>query len=176
MDADDQPLAAPDAYRYCPECGQSLETVAARLRCARCGFVRYRNPAVGVAVVLRDDRGGILLGRRARGTYAGLWCIPCGYVEWEEDVRAAAVREFAEETGLTVDLGPVLAVHSNFHNPRQHTVGVWFLGKRLRGELEPHDGELDALAFWQPAAPPPLAFPTDRLVLEQIAEGDQRGE
>ena len=90
------------------------------------------------------------MGRRAKGEYAGLWCIPCGYVEWEEDVREAAQREFAEETGLSVTLGGVLAVHSNFHNARQHTVGIWFAGDVTGGNLHPMDGELSELAYCEP--------------------------
>jgi hypothetical protein len=35
--------------------------------------------------------------------------------------------------------------------------------------LYPVDGELDALEYVDPAAPPPLAFPTDALVLAQLA-------
>jgi adenine phosphoribosyltransferase len=131
--------------------------------------VRYRNPVVGVAVVLRDGAGRVLMGRRATGPYAGLWCIPCGYVEWEEDVRDAASREILEETGLEVELGEVVAVHSNFHNPKLHTVGIWFAGSILAGEPLPVDGEFTELAYVDPSTPPDLAFPTDRLVLEQLA-------
>ena len=58
-----------------------------RPRCAACGFVHFRNPAVGVAVVLLDDAGRILLGQRSAGGNVGEWCIPCGYVEWGEDIR-----------------------------------------------------------------------------------------
>ena len=139
--------------------------------CSGCGAVTYHNPAVGVAVVLRDETGRVLLGRR-NSSYAGQWCIPCGYVEWDEDVRAAAAREFREETGLTVAVGVVLAVHSNFHNPQQHTVGIWFAGEILHGTLEAGD-DLDLVAYYPPGAPPsPLAFDTDRLVLEQLASTD----
>ena len=162
-------MSRADTARYCPECGTMLEREGPRPSCPACGYVRYRNPAVGVAVVVRDQDGGVLLGRRASGEYAGLWCIPCGYVEWDEDVRDAAIREFAEETGLSVTLGNVVAVHSNFHNPRQHTVGIWFEGLAPLGALHPSDGELDALAFIDPAQPPPLAFPTDARVLADLA-------
>jgi ADP-ribose pyrophosphatase YjhB (NUDIX family) len=158
--------------RYCPDCGAALTFGAEgeRPRCAACGFVRYRNPIVGVAVVVRDEEGRVLLGRRAKGEYAGQWCIPCGYVEWDEEVRAAAEREFHEETGLVVHVGDVVAVHSNFHNPKQHTVGIWFRGDVREGELAPLDGELDALAYFEPGEPPALAFPTDALVLRQLAD------
>jgi adenine phosphoribosyltransferase len=154
---------------FCPECGLLLEVEGRPRPSCSCGFVRYRNPAVGVAVVVRDEEGRVLLGRRAKGAYTGFWCIPCGYVEWDEDVRDAARREFAEETGLEVQLGRTEAVHSNFHNPKQHTVGIWFAGTVTGGALHPLDGELSELAYFNPAQPPALAFPTDRLVLEQLA-------
>ncbi len=161
-------------HAYCPRCGHPLviwpRVGSTHPICSNCGHVRYRNPAVGVAVVLQDEEGRVLMGRRARGDYAGHWCIPCGYVEWDEDVRAAAKREFREETGLVVETEEVVAVHSNFHNREKQTVGIWFRGRVMGGKLEPLDGELTELKWCDPAEPPVLAFPTDALVLKQLAE------
>ncbi len=157
-------------FRFCPYCAAPLtqKQLGDRERpvCACCGYVQYRNPVVGVAVILLRGRE-VLLGRRA-GSYRGQWCIPCGYVEWGEDVEAAARREFREETGLEVRLERVFSVQSNFHNPRQYTVGIWYLGVQAGGALRPGD-DLDAAAYFPlDALPEPLAFPTDRAVLEQL--------
>jgi len=170
--SDDLDVPGPPGVRFCRRCGGALtaRVVGDRRRpvCVRCGAITFHNPAVGVAVVLRDDEGRVLLGRRS-GSYAGQWCIPCGYVEWEEDVRGAAAREFREETGLDVVLGDVVAVHSNFHNSNQHTVGIWFAATCIGGTLEAAD-DLDAVGFFPPSDPPqPLAFDTDVLVLRQLA-------
>ncbi|HEY7495632.1 MAG TPA: NUDIX hydrolase [Candidatus Tectomicrobia bacterium] len=161
----------PRRYQYCPHCATPFIDQAlhghTRQVCPACGFIFWQNPVVGVAVIVLEGER-IVLGRRARGVYRGAWCIPCGYVEYDEDVRQAAQREFYEETGLLVQVGAVYAVHSNFHNPAMHSVGIWFRGTVLGGMLCPAD-DLDAAAYVSlQRLPDNLAFPTDRLVLAQL--------
>ena len=163
--------ATPRPYQYCPCCGIAFRRQELhgreRLVCPACQFIFWQNPVVGVAVIVLQDNH-IVLARRARGAYKGAWCIPCGYVEYDEDVRQAAQREFQEETGLLVEVGEVYAVHSNFHNPASHSVGIWFRGTVLSGTLRPDD-DVDQVAYMPlQHMPDNLAFPTDRLVLAQL--------
>ena len=161
----------PRPYKYCPCCGTPFARQGLhgreRLVCPACQFIFWQNPVVGVAVIVMQD-DCIVLARRARGVYKGAWCIPCGYVEYDEDVRQAAQREFQEETGLLVEVGEIYAVHSNFHNPASHSVGIWFRGTVLSGTLRPDD-DVDQVAYMSLRhLPDNVAFPTDRLVLAQL--------
>lgn len=152
---------------YCPRCGDRLpasEDVALQV-CPSCGERHRRRPVVGVAVVLMEE-GKVLLGRRR----AGEWCIPCGHLEWGESIDEAACREFLEETGLRVSLKGIRHVQSNFHDPEHLSVGIWFDGQRTGGVLGAAD-DLVEVGFFDPSGPPPLAFPTDLVVLSQIAQG-----
>jgi ADP-ribose pyrophosphatase YjhB (NUDIX family) len=63
-------------------------------------------PCVGA--VVHDPTGRLLVVRRANEPGAGLWSLPGGRVESGEDDAAAVVREVAEETSLTVDVGPLV--------------------------------------------------------------------
>jgi len=66
-------------------------------------------PILGVgAVILDGDR--VLLVRRGREPLRGLWSIPGGAVEVGETREEALAREVAEETGLEVEIGPMVAV------------------------------------------------------------------
>lgn len=128
--------------------------------CAGCGFVHFRDPAVGAAVLVEVD-GRILLVRRGpSASKSGRWCIPCGYVDYGEEVREAAARELYEETGLVADVGDVIFVRSNFHDPSKLTVGIWFEGAVTGGELAPGD-DADEVGWFDPSALPELAFETD---------------
>ncbi len=58
-------------------------------------------PAVSAAV-FRD--GKVLLAQRSKPPLTGIWSLPGGHVEPGEKVRAAVVRELAEETGIEADI------------------------------------------------------------------------
>ena len=161
-------------FQYCPRCGtrvgESSIDESGVLKCQDCGFTLIRRPVVGVGVIILDGNRVVMGRRNLMGgrRYQGHWCVPCGYLEWGEEVRAAAQREFLEETGLVVEISGVYAVHSNFHNPNDLTVGIWFNANVVGGALQASD-DLDMVGYFPlDDLPEPLAFPTDRLVLEQL--------
>jgi ADP-ribose pyrophosphatase YjhB (NUDIX family) len=66
-------------------------------------------PVVGVgAVILRQGR--VLIVRRANPPLQGEWSIPGGALELGEKLCDGIAREVYEETGLEVEVGPVLDV------------------------------------------------------------------
>jgi ADP-ribose pyrophosphatase YjhB (NUDIX family) len=70
-------------------------------------------PVVGVgAVVLAQAEGRVwaLLIQRGAPPSRGIWSIPGGAVELGEGLVEACAREVAEETGLAVEVGPLVEV------------------------------------------------------------------
>lgn len=65
-----------------------------------------RVPCVGA--IVHDADGRLLLVLRGRAPAAGAWSLPGGRVEPGETDVAACRREVAEETGLVVEVGPLV--------------------------------------------------------------------
>jgi 8-oxo-dGTP diphosphatase len=61
-----------------------------------------------VGAVITDEHGRLLLIKRGHAPGAGLWSLPGGRIEPGETDAEALVREMGEETGLTVQAGPLI--------------------------------------------------------------------
>ncbi|QGT99394.1 NUDIX hydrolase [Candidatus Syntrophocurvum alkaliphilum] len=162
-------------FFYCPKCGSELNYQIhitgdiPRLTCTDCSYILFENPAVGVAAIVFNEKNEILLGKRKYGKRKGLWCIPCGYLEYHEDVYDGTKREFKEETNLDINIDRVYDVHSNFHDPEKHSVGIWFLGDIIGGYPEARD-DLTDIGFFNLNNLPELAFSTDKKVIKKLKE------
>jgi ADP-ribose pyrophosphatase YjhB (NUDIX family) len=127
---------------------------------------------VGAAVLVRDEDGRVLLVRRAPGaTRVGFWSIPAGFVDYGEEIRSAARRELLEETGLEAEIGDLIYVASNFHDPAKLAVGVWFAGTVTGGELRAGD-DADDVGYFALDDLPPLAFETDAALIKALQQAD----
>ncbi|MET9485862.1 NUDIX domain-containing protein [Nocardia sp. NPDC006630] len=98
-----------------------------------------------VDVLLIATRGDeILLARRANTGYSdGLWNLPSGKLESDEDLEAAMIREAHEEVGIQLsrkDIRMVAALHLRAPDG-QGRVGFFFHADKWIGEpfnAEPH--------------------------------------
>jgi ADP-ribose pyrophosphatase YjhB (NUDIX family) len=157
-------------FRYCPLCGTELAMMEKggqhRPACPACRFVQFRNPSPGV-VVLIEQEGQVLMGRRSGSYGTGRWGLPMGFIEHDEDFLTAAIREVKEETGLDVEIRSILSVVSNFLSPRLHTLAIVLLARVVDGELQAGD-DLEAAQWYPLAGPlPEMAFEADAHICER---------
>jgi DNA-directed RNA polymerase subunit RPC12/RpoP len=103
---------------HCTRCGARLALGPIegedrdRLACTECGFIAYVNPRLVVTTLPITDRGEVLLLRRGIEPAHGLWAQPGGFLEIDETVREAAVRETLEEIGVIVEPGEIVGLYS----------------------------------------------------------------
>jgi 8-oxo-dGTP diphosphatase len=159
--------------RYCLHCAAPLESreVFGRLRpvCPACGYVHFEDPKVAVGVVAERD-GAILLTKRNHEPRMGCWSFPSGFVDAGEDVRAAAVREALEETGILVTLQRLLGVYQE-----DGSRVVYIAYAALAGAGEPvADAESMEVRFFDAEALPELAFAHDGEILEAWRAGRRK--
>ncbi|WP_371927519.1 NUDIX domain-containing protein [Lentzea sp. HUAS12] len=103
-----------------------------------------------VVLTVRGDELCALLVRRGEAPYRGRWALPGGFVQVTESVDAAAVRELAEETGVSgLHLEQLGTYGEPRRDPRMRVVSVAYLA--LAPDLPvPVAGTDAAAASWVP--------------------------
>lgn len=148
--------------RHCLLCGDRLirgpREGRSRLHCVSCEYVLYANPACASAGLVMDARGYILLVLRAIPPYKGLWALPAGYQEMDEDPRQAVEREILEETGLQVVAAQLIDLIFVREDDRKPANVAVFLCEPRGGELAPGHDAAEVAWFSPDALPPDLGF------------------
>jgi 8-oxo-dGTP diphosphatase len=110
-------------------------------------------PIVGVgAVIMQDDK--VVLVKRRFEPLAGQWSLPGGRLELGETLEAGLAREMLEETGLDVQVGPVVDVFDRVlldpnRKVRYHYVLIDYLCRPVGGSLT-HGSDVAAAEFVHP--------------------------
>ncbi|MGW4947850.1 NUDIX domain-containing protein [Actinoplanes sp. NPDC004185] len=120
---------------------------------------------IGAYGLCRDAAGRVLLARNSHlSAFPGLWTLPGGGVEQGEHPDDTVVREFAEETGLTVRVTGLRSVTADvFRLPMtdtwEHTDRIIYdvepVGGSLRNEAE---GTTESVDWVDPAGLPLMPF------------------
>jgi ADP-ribose pyrophosphatase YjhB (NUDIX family) len=107
-----------DSLKFCSRCGSALVFGAIpgedrdRLACQACGHIVYVNPRLVVTTFPITEAGEIVLIRRGIEPGKGLWAQPGGFLEVDETVHEAAIRETHEETGLLIEPGAIIGLYT----------------------------------------------------------------
>jgi 8-oxo-dGTP diphosphatase len=132
----------------------------------------YPRPAVTVDIILftfGDNELRVLLIRRKQPPFADMWALPGGFVQIDEDLEAAALRELAEETNVTdVYLEQLYTFGEPDRDPRTRVITVAYFalisddqaaGFQVHGDSDAQDAR-----WWNAYALPPLAFDHERII------------
>ncbi len=126
--------------------------------------------SVGAVIV---DAGRVLLVQRGQPPLKGQWSLPGGAVEVGETLAAAVQREVFEETGLVVEVGPIVDVLDRIHldaaaRVEYHYVLIDYLCSVVGGHLHPQSDAADAR--WASPAELP-AFGLQSVTLAVVMKG-----
>jgi len=156
--------------RFCSYCGEKLTTKSFQERhhpyCQTCDRIHYENPFPAVAALVPNQDDQLLLVKRAVEPAKGKWCLPGGFIEIDESIEEAVLRELKEETGIEGKIGRLV----DFFSQRSPLFGALLIfGYRviiLGGELQAGD-DAQEVSFFDLDDLPPIAFLSHQRLIEK---------
>jgi ADP-ribose pyrophosphatase YjhB (NUDIX family) len=137
--------------------------------CPQCGWIHFADPKVAAAVLIEKD-GRVLLVRRTNEPFRGLWTLPAGFINAEEDPAEAAARECLEETGLSVRITAVVDIVAGREHARGADFVIVYAAEVVGGSLAAAD-DADQAEWFPIESLPPLAFRATQVVLGRSDAG-----
>lgn len=112
----------------------------------------WPRPMVTVDAVVftkTDDKTKVLLINRGKEPFKGKWALPGGFIDMDEELEDAVVRELEEETGLTgVQLEQMRAFGTVGRDPRGRQISIAFMGIATKGQDMIKAGDDAAKVQW----------------------------
>ncbi len=140
---------------YCSQCGAPVRFEVPpgdshrRHVCGQCGAIHYQNPKLVVGTLPAwEDR--VLLCLRAIEPRRGKWTLPAGFMENEETMAQAALRETAEEACARVELGEMYTIVSVPHISQVHAI---YRARLLDLDFSPGQETLEVRLFSEAEVP-----------------------
>lgn len=133
----------------------------------------YPMPAVTVdVVVLRHNKEGkeVLLIKRKNEPFRNYWALPGGFIDIDEDLKDAALRELREETGIIADSAKQLfAVGTPGRDPRHRTISIVYYVKYDEETMQTTAGD-DAIEtrWFDVTNLPELAFDHNHIIIKAL--------
>lgn len=111
----------------------------------------YPRPSLTTDIILISSVGNdrqILLIERKSEPYKGFWALPGGFVEMDEELDIACLRELQEETGITInETSQFYTFGAVGRDPRGRTVSVVYWSK-IDQPIAPVAGDDASSAKW----------------------------
>jgi ADP-ribose pyrophosphatase YjhB (NUDIX family) len=154
------PAWVAETLNHCSRCGAELiygpleGEHRPRLACPSCGHIAYVNPRLVATTLPITEAGEVVLIRRGIEPAVGAWAQPGGFLEVDETVHEAAVRETLEETGLVVEPGEIVGLYSRLEAA---VVVVVYEARIVGGAARPTLEATEVRAYG------PEAIPWDRI-------------
>jgi 8-oxo-dGTP diphosphatase len=125
--------------------------------------MHFADPKVAAGILVEME-GKVLLVKRVNEPFKGLWTLPAGFVDADEDPARAAERECLEETGLSVQATGILDIRWGREHERGADFVIFYQGQVTGGALQAGD-DADEAAWFERDHLPKLAFKSTTYIL-----------
>ncbi len=168
-------------FHFCPRCGNQelAENDAKSMVCGSCGYLYYHGTQAA-AVGILEYKDKIILTRRANEPRKGMLSIPGGFVDYEESLEKALIREIREELNLSIAAPTYLCSYGEQYVSREvvYFCVVAFFVVRVDDirEMRAQD-DVDMYQLISPEAikPVEMAFESDLRALEKYRKLNYHG-